>query len=867
MTAIVAPEVLCYGPIEVVNHVQTPRLPTLERASDVTADYYRAGGAAVNGALALAAWGVRSALAGNDLGEDAYADLILRELERHPLVERRWVRRLGQVRTPFSRIFVMPDRERYIVRYWHNEAVWREPQPDMLAGVRYLSTTSEAGKAAVQAAQLARSQGLTVVASDVVRPEHPLAGLSDRVVTSMRFLHRHLPDFEPAQLPALAAAMLEAGVKQLIVTDGSRPVLVFGPDGRGREYPSFPLPPVDRTGAGDVFQAACIFGLLQGWDEERYVRFAAAAAALWIGQPSPLKRPPTVAEIETLLAERMPSWQVVAPEVSAQHRVCPLCRRWVAAALFDKHREMEPEVVAAIAHSYPGWRRADGACPRCVHEFKALAAARQPVDVPLLLPGHPIYGRPDLFVLPTPVRLRANPHYTGRGITIAFLDSGFYPHPDLTQPVNRIAATVDATTTAIVEGADFREPQPVSWHGLMTSAVAAGNGTLSQGRYAGIASEAQVVLVKISDPQGRIRERDIARGLRWVAANHRRFDIRIVNLSVGGDRSGLNRRSLVDRLVAELVRRGVIVVAAAGNSGQPDLFPPASAPEAITVGGSDDQNVLDPQRQRIYKSNWARLPSGRLKPEVLAPGIWLAAPVLPGTRIAEQNLILDRLWRAHDEELPALLASTWSILDLPSDLPTASLARQREAIQAKMVANKFITAYYQHVDGTSFAAPIVSSVIAQMLEANPRLAPERVKELLIATAMRLPHEPHERQGFGVVTPGRAVAAALREGFGALTEAPLSPWCDEEGIHLVYYDRRARRVAVVGDFNDWDPQAHPMHIIRPWQWRLTLPSLPPGRYHYKFLIDDEVWVDDPENVEKEADGYGGFNAVLVVNENR
>ncbi len=865
MTLTAAPEVLCYGLIEVVNHVQTPRLPTAERASDVMADYYRAGGTAVNVALALAAWGVRSALVGNGLGEDAYADLILRELERHPLVERRWLRRWGDVRTPFSRIFVMPDRERYVLRYWHNEACWCEPQAEMLTGIRYLSTSAEAGKAAVQAAQLARSQGIPVIVGDVVQPEHPLAGLSDLVVTSMRFLARHLPGFTPVQLPALAASMLEAGVKQLIVTDGSRPVLVFGPEAHAQEHPSFPLPPVDRTGAGDVFLAACVLGLLRGWEVARYVRFAAAAAALWIGQPSPLKRPPTMAEIENLLAERTPAWQVVAAETGTQRRLCPLCRRWVAAALFAKHRAMEPEVIAAIAHSYPGWRRADGACPRCVHTFKAVAAASHPVDMPLLLPGHPIYGRPDLFVLPTPVRLRANPHYTGQGITIAFLDSGFYPHPDLTQPSNRIVTMVDATTANIQEGADFREPQPVSWHGLMTSTVAAGNGTLSQGRYAGIASEAQVVLVKISDPQGRIRERDIVRGLRWILVNHRRFAIRIVNLSVGGDRSGLDRRSLIDRLVAELVRRGVVVVAAAGNSGQPDLFPPASAPEAITVGGSDDQNVLDPQRQRIYKSNWARLPSGRLKPEVVAPGIWLAAPVLPGTRIAEQNLILDRLWRAPDEELPALLASTWSILDLPPTLPATPPARQREAIQARLVANKFVTAYYQHVDGTSFAAPIVSSVVAQMLEANPALTPEQVKDLLVTTAMPLPHEPPERQGFGVVTPGRAVAAALRQGFGALAEAPLSPWFDEQGIHLVYYDRHARRVAVVGDFNDWDPEAHPMQNTGPWQWRLTLPALPPGRYHYKFLIDDETWVDDPENVEKEADGYGGFNAVLVVPE--
>lgn len=43
-------------------------------------------------------------------------------------------------------------------------------------------------------------------------------------------------------------------------------------------------------------------------------------------------------------------------------------------------------------------------------------------------------------VLPTPLRLNADPNRTGRGVTIAFLDPGFYPHADLTEPVNRIIA-------------------------------------------------------------------------------------------------------------------------------------------------------------------------------------------------------------------------------------------------------------------------------------------------------------------------------------------------------------------------------------------------------------------------------------------
>src|SRR5690349_24997465 len=46
-------------------------------------------------------------------------------------------------------------------------------------------------------------------------------------------------------------------------------------------------------------------------------------------------------------------------------------------------------------------------------------------------------------VIPTSVRLNADPEYTGKGVTIAFLDSGFYPHPDLVTPVNRVLAYED----------------------------------------------------------------------------------------------------------------------------------------------------------------------------------------------------------------------------------------------------------------------------------------------------------------------------------------------------------------------------------------------------------------------------------------
>src|ERR1043165_8868011 len=86
-------------------------------------------------------------------------------------------------------------------------------------------------------------------------------------------------------------------------------------------------------------------------------------------------------------------------------------------------------------------------------------------------------------VIPTAARLNASPEYTGKGVTIAFLDSGFYPHPDL---VSRVIAYEDLSQ----ERRDFFSTEAVAswqWHGTQTSVAAAGDGQLSNGVYRGLA--------------------------------------------------------------------------------------------------------------------------------------------------------------------------------------------------------------------------------------------------------------------------------------------------------------------------------------------------------------------------------------------
>src|ERR1051326_865403 len=90
--------------------------------------------------------------------------------------------------------------------------------------------------------------------------------------------------------------------------------------------------------------------------------------------------------------------------------------------------------------------------------------------------SHDHQHSPNRFgVIPTSVRLSAKLEYTGKGVTIAFLDSGFYPHPDLVTPRNRVIAYEDLTR----ERRSLFTSAPVEswqWHGTQTSVAAAGNG-------------------------------------------------------------------------------------------------------------------------------------------------------------------------------------------------------------------------------------------------------------------------------------------------------------------------------------------------------------------------------------------------------
>jgi len=364
--------------------------------------------------------------------------------------------------------------------------------------------------------------------------------------------------------------------------------------------------------------------------------------------------------------------------------------------------------------------------------------------------------------LPVPVRMDADERFTGRGVTVAFLDSGFYAHSDLTEPVNRIVAYHNIFSPSDDLSA-LEKHDVASWHGMMTSVVAAGNGFLSDGLYRSIAPEAKVVLVKIGKT-GRIPESNIETGLRWVLANRDKYSIRIVNISAGGDFEQTYLENPLCQLVEQAVKAGLAVVCAVGNAGLAPghpVLPPASSPAAISVGGLDDQNSLDRARRGMYRSSYGPTTDGLQKPEVIAPGIWVAGPILPQTPTAAAAHLLAELDTAEDDQLKDILLQHAGIDKQLDEARELTIPLLRQLITIKFREGNVINQHYKFVDGTSFAAPIVASIAACMLEANPRLTPQQIKRILIDTAERVPEVEVERQGWGVVVPRKAVEVALR----------------------------------------------------------------------------------------------------------
>ncbi len=273
----------------------------------------------------------------------------------------------------------------------------------------------------------------------------------------------------------------------------------------------------------------------------------------------------------------------------------------------------------------------------------------------------------------------------GKGVGVAVIDTGVAPHYDLVKPLNRIVAFQDLL-------ANRERPYDDDGHGTHVTGIIAGNGYTSS-KYIGTAPCANIIAIKALDETGNGTESDILAALQWIINNGKRYNIRVINLSLGIKVEPPYDDDPLIKGANAAVRHGYSVITAAGNNGpgKCTINSPGTSPLVITVGAADLTNLSESGEIKVAKfSSRGPTLSGDSKPDLIAPGVDICSC---------------------DGKNP-----------------------KGYAVQS----------------GTSMAAPVVSGVAACLYAMRPDLTPSQIKQILVRDTMPLKKEDRYAQGRGLL---------------------------------------------------------------------------------------------------------------------
>ncbi|MCL1944346.1 MAG: S8 family peptidase [Firmicutes bacterium] len=207
--------------------------------------------------------------------------------------------------------------------------------------------------------------------------------------------------------------------------------------------------------------------------------------------------------------------------------------------------------------------------------------------------------------------------FKGKGITVAVLDTGIKPHLDFVIGVNRI---VEFWSVDRGKGIPFDN----NGHGTAVCGILAGSGLLSNGKYMGVAPQANLVGVKVIADNGVGDTNAILDGMNFVFKNKKRLNIKVACMSFGSE--PLEPDPIMKG--AELLwEQGIVVVASSGNNGpaQSTVRSPGATPQILTVGGMD----FDKDDKPYVVDFSSRGPWGDFsRPDLVAPAVDIFTPSL-----------------------------------------------------------------------------------------------------------------------------------------------------------------------------------------------------------------------------------------------
>jgi serine protease AprX len=268
--------------------------------------------------------------------------------------------------------------------------------------------------------------------------------------------------------------------------------------------------------------------------------------------------------------------------------------------------------------------------------------------------------------------------FTGSSLTVAVIDSGLTSSVDFS---NRIVGFYDFVAG---KGGVATVPFDEYGHGTHVAGLIGASGASSKGKYAGVAPGIKMLGLRVLDKQGSGKTSEVISALEFAVANKERFNIRVVNLSLGHPIYESAATDPLVQAVEAVVRAGIMVVVAAGNNGTnpttgqtgyAGIASPGNAPSAITVGAAvtAGTDVRSDDRVATFSSRGPSWYDGFAKPDVVAPGFALVSNEVDGSTLATTY--------------PSLIVQEG-------------------------------TSKYLCLNGSSMAAALVSGLVAVMIEAN-----------------------------------------------------------------------------------------------------------------------------------------------------
>jgi len=297
--------------------------------------------------------------------------------------------------------------------------------------------------------------------------------------------------------------------------------------------------------------------------------------------------------------------------------------------------------------------------------------------------------------------------FTGSGIDVALIDSGVAPVKGL------------RASGKILHGPDFSwESQAKNLryldtygHGTHMAGLIAGREGPSgvdyhsnKHNHFGVAPDARLISLKVADAKGLTDVTQVIAAIDWVIA-HRKdagMNIRVLSLSFGTDGTQTYLLDPLSFAVERAWKKGIVVVAAAGNTGFGDLSlnNPAFNPFVIAVGASDTKGTASISDDVV--PSWSTTGNPLRKPDVVAPG----------TSIVSYRTRRSYIDKNHPEG---------------------------------RIGNRYFKG-----SGTSQATAITSGAVALLLDHRPNLTPDQVKKALNKSAIRLSGASSSAQGNGLI---------------------------------------------------------------------------------------------------------------------